>query len=46
MAVCSNRTDTPGFWTPCFVALGKKPCACAAELEAELVDQAIREDDR
>lgn len=35
MTVCSNRTDSPGFFTSCWEANGHKACLCGAEVEAE-----------
>lgn len=37
MAVCGNRTDTPGFFTPCYTALGCKTCECARQVQVELL---------
>lgn len=35
MAVCANRTDTPGFFTSCAEASGWHGCTCGKEVEAE-----------
>lgn len=34
MPVCGNRTDDPGFFTSCNVALGG-PCECGTQVQAE-----------
>lgn len=34
MSVCGNRTDTPGFFTPCAHAL-HGACACGEQVKAE-----------
>lgn len=44
MTVCANRTDDPGFFTPCFrYADGVKHiCQCAADVKGEQ-ETAVRE---
>lgn len=37
MTVCGNRTDTPGFFTPC-AGQGRR-CVCGDQVAAELLDQ-------
>lgn len=36
MAVCANRTDSPGFFTSC-VDANHGPCLCGKQVMAELV---------
>lgn len=40
MAVCSNRIDSPGFFTSCWAASGGKGCLCGQQVEAEIEETA------
>ena len=37
MAVCANRSDSPGFFTACTAALGASSCLCGDQVAAELI---------
>ena len=38
MTVCANRSDSPGFFTPC------RQCPCGKEVEAELAAEQAAHD--
>lgn len=40
MSVCGNRTDSPGFFTPCTAVL-HGPCVCAEQVRAEQLEEAV-----
>lgn len=45
MTVCGKRTDNPGFFTSCWEASGRQGCPCGKQVEAELVAQAVTEEE-
>lgn len=44
MSVCVNRTDDPGFFTPCAIACAGS-CRCGAEVKAELAKASLDSQD-
>lgn len=40
MTVCGARTDSPGFFTSCADALGRRSCPCGEQVAAELANPA------
>lgn len=39
MTVCGNRTDDPGFFTPCTTATGRKACVCGDQVKTDQANQ-------